>query len=225
MPRHESERWSDFLGPGALSTLGFAALTELLGLGLPVLVRLREVLGVARRDERGPADAILVVGRALREDRPTAVFAARLAHGAELYRAGLAPRIIVAGGLTGSATRSEAAAGRDVLLALGVPAAAIVCEDRSRHTLENLANVRATLRENGWRELLVVSDPLHLARIVALARGLGLACRCSPARAAAPRGWRYGWRAVREAHLLHWYHMGVAYSRLVRNRRYLARVT
>ena len=85
--------------------------------------------------------------------------------------------------------------------------------------------MRTTLHEHGWGELLVVSDPLHLARIAALARGLGLRARCSPAPAAAPAGWRWWWRALREAHLLHWYHAGVAYSRLVRNERYLARVT
>lgn len=225
MPRHVNERLSDYLGPGAFATLGFAALVEVLGLGLPVLHRLAQVLGFARRDERGPADAILVVGRALQADQPTPLFAARLAHGVELFRAGLAPRLIVAGGLTGDATRSEAAAGREHLLALGVPGEAILCEDRSRHTLENLANVRATLRERGWGRLLVVSDPLHLARVAALARGLGLEARCSPAPASSPSGLRYWLRALYEAHLLHWYHAGIVFSRLTRNERYLARVT
>jgi uncharacterized SAM-binding protein YcdF (DUF218 family) len=225
MPRHVTDRWSDYLGPGALTTLAVAALVEVLGLGVPVLLRLLQVLGVARRDERGPADAILVVGRALAGDQPTPIFAARLAHGAALFRAGLAPRLIVAGGLTGDATRSEAAAGREHLIALGVPGEAILCEDRSRHTLENLAHARATLRERGWRRLLVVSDPLHLARVAALARGLGLEARCSPAPASSPRGVRFWLRALHEAHLLHWYHAGVVFSRLVRNERYLARVT
>jgi uncharacterized SAM-binding protein YcdF (DUF218 family) len=225
MPRHVNERWSDYLGPGAVTSLAVAFLLEIVGLGLPVLLRLRQVLGVARRDEREPADAILVVGRALECDRPTAAFAARLAHAAELFDAGLAPRLIVAGGLTGNATRTEAEAGREHLVALGVPEEAIHCEGGSRHTLENLRNVRATLRQRGWRRLLVVSDPLHLARVAALARGLGLDARYSPAREAAPRGLAYWLRAVHEAHLLHWYHAGVAYSRLVRNERWLARVT
>ena len=225
MPRHVTERWSEYLGPGGLSSLAVAALTELLGLGVPVLLRLPQVLGFARRDERTPSDAILVVGRALRADQPTRVFAARLAHAATLFRAGLAPRVIVAGGLTGDATRTEAEAGRDHLLGLGVPGEAILCEPRSRHTLENLANVRATLRQRGWRQLLVVSDPLHLARVAALARGLGIEARCSPAPAATPSGLRFWLRALYEAHLLHWYHAGVLYSRLVRNQRNLARVT
>ena len=225
MSRPVNERWSDYLGPGALSSFLVAALTAVLGLGVPVLLRLRQVLGFARRDERTPADAILVVGRALYRDQPTRQVAARLALAAELFGAGLAPRVIVAGGLTGDATRTEAEAGRDHLLGLGVPGEAILCEHRSRHTLENLVNVRATLRQRRWRRLLVVSDPLHLARVAALARGLGIDTRCSPARAAAPSGLRFWLRALWEAHLLHWYHAGVAYSRLVRNQRNLARVT
>ena len=225
MSRHVNDRWSDYLGPGGVSSLLVAGLLEVLGLGLPVLLQLRRVIGFARRDEREHADVILVVGRALRANLPTSAFAARLEHGAALLRAGLAPRLIVAGGLTGDATRTEAEAGRDHLLGIGVPAEAILCEGRSRHTLENLANVRATLRLHGWRRLLVVSDPLHLARVAALARGLGIDFRCSPARDAMPRGTRYWLRALYEAHLLHWYHAGVAYSRLTRNERNLARVT
>jgi uncharacterized SAM-binding protein YcdF (DUF218 family) len=225
MPRHVSERWRDFLGPGAVPSLLAAVAFAVFGLGIPVLLRLRQVLGMARRDERGPADAILVVGRALERDQVTSAFAARLEHAAELYAAGLAPRIVVAGGLTGDATRTEAAAGREHLLALGIPGEAIVCEGRSRHTLENLVHVRATVRERGWSRLLCVSDPLHLARVRDLARGLGLQVACSPARRAAPAGWRYYTWAIREAQLLHWYHAGVRYSRLTGNQRYLARVT
>jgi uncharacterized SAM-binding protein YcdF (DUF218 family) len=225
MPRHVSERWSEYLGPGALPSFTFAALLALLGLGIPLLWRLLEVLRIARRVEVEPADAIVVLGRALVDDRPTDVFRARLEHGADLLRGGLAPRIVVTGGLTGCATLTEAAAGRDYLETLGIPPAAVICEDRSRHTLENLYHTRSTLRANGWDRVLVVSDPLHLARVTALGRGLGLALRASPAIAAAPPGWRWWSRAAREAALLHWYHCGILWSRLTRNRTYLARVT
>ena len=226
MPRHVSESWKDYLGPGALSSLLVSAGLALLGLGLPVLYRLREVLREARRQERGPADAVLVLGRSLEEDSPSRVFAARLDHGADLWREREAPRIVVTGGLTGRATRTEAEAGRDHLEARGVPGGVILLEDRSRHTLENLFHVRETFREERWQSVLVVSDPLHQARICALARGLGLSCRFSPAAKAAPETRLHWWlRALREAALLHWYHTGVAYSRLVRNETYLSRVT
>jgi uncharacterized SAM-binding protein YcdF (DUF218 family) len=215
------------LGPGGAASLGLAALTALGLAGLPWAFRLGQVLRGTRGDEAAPADAILVLGRRLERDRITEVFEARLAHAEALWRRRLAPRIFVAGGTTGQARRSEAEAGRDWLVARGVPEAALLLEDRSQHTLENLFNVRAVLRREGWRTLILVSDPLHLARARATARGLSLDVRCSPAREAPPAPRTFAWwrRAAQEAFLLHWYHTGLAYSRLIRSDRQLERVT
>jgi uncharacterized SAM-binding protein YcdF (DUF218 family) len=215
------------LGPGGLASILLASGSTVLLLGLPVWARLRPVLRDAGGDPLEPADAILVLGRRLEGDRLTAVFEARLAHAEALWRQGLAPRILVAGGTTGRATRSEAEAGRGWLAARGVPPGAILLEDRSQHTLENLFNVRAHLRAEGWRTLLVVSDPLHLARARATARGLGLEVRCSPAPGCPPAPGNLAWwrRAVLEAFFLHWYHTGLLYSRLIRSERQLERVT
>lgn len=215
------------LGPGGLASFLLAAGGTVLTLGLPVGWRLRRVLREAGGDPVGPADLILVLGRRLEGDRPTPVFEARLAHAADLWRRGLAPRILVAGGPTGRASLSEAEAGRAWLLARGIPAEAVGIEDQSQHTLENLFHVRATLRAEGWRDLILVSDGLHLARAGALAEGLGLGVHRGPAPDdPLPRG-SLAWyrRAVMEAFLLHWYRTGLAYSRLIRSRRQLERVT
>jgi uncharacterized SAM-binding protein YcdF (DUF218 family) len=226
MARHVSEAWSDYLGPGAVPSLLVSAGVALGGLGLPVLYRLRQVIRESGRADPEPADAILVLGRVLVDDRPSRIFRARLDHAASLWRSAIAPRIVVTGGLTGRATRTEAEAGGEHLADLGVPPDAVLLEDRARHTLENLSHVRETLRAEGWNRMVVVSDSLHQARVGALARGLGLACHFSPAHEAAPetRG-RWLLRAAREASLLHWYHTGVLYSRLIGARSYLARVT
>lgn len=215
------------LGPGGAASLSLAAVTGLVLLGLPWAYRLRQVLQGTGGDERGPADAILVLGRRLEDDWLTPAFEARLAHAESLWRQGLAPRIFVAGGTTGNARLSEAEAGRDWLVARGVPLAAVLLEDRSQHTLENLFNVRIHMRAEGWRTLLMVSDPLHLTRAGATARGLDLDVRCSPALDGPPyRGSLRWWqRAVHEAFLLHWYHVGMLYSRLIRRERQLERVT
>ncbi|GLH70969.1 hypothetical protein GETHPA_25020 [Geothrix rubra] len=215
------------LGPGGLATFLLAAGGSVLLLGLPVGWRLRRVLREAEGEPLAPADLILVLGRRLQDDRPTPVFEARLAHAVELWRRGLAPRILVAGGVTGQAALSEAEAGRAWLLAQGIPAEAVRVEDQSQHTLENLFHVRDTLRAEGWRDLILVSDGLHLARAGALARGLGLRVRRSPASDGPPSRGSLAWyrRAAQEAFLLHWYHTGLAYSRLIRSRRQLERVT
>lgn len=227
MPRHVTDSWAEFLGPGAATSFAVAVAAAVAGLGLPLLWQLRKVLATARGGERRAADAILVLGRSLRRDRPTAVFAARLDHAARCFRDGLAPRIVVTGGLTGDATRTEAEAGRTHLVAAGIPAEAVLCEGRSRHTLENLHFVRDALRARGWRSVLLVSDPLHLARAATFARGFGLEVATSPAVASPPRRGGVGWwaRAAREAFLLHWYVVGVAFGRAVRSRHMLSRVT
>ncbi len=218
--------WSK-LGPGGFASLLLAFASGLLLLGIPVAWRLRQVLRATAGDALEDADLVLVLGRRLEADRPTAVFVARLAWGMDLWRSGKAPRIAVAGGLTGDATETEAEAGRTWLEGQGVPPDRILLEDRSQHTLENLFNLRTTLRQEGWTRLLLVSDPLHLARAGALARGLGLQARCCPAPGCPPAPGSAGWwlRAAHEAFLLHWYHTGMLYSRVIRSERQLSRVT
>ncbi|HET8902252.1 MAG TPA: YdcF family protein, partial [Holophagaceae bacterium] len=151
----------------------------------------------------------------------------RLAHAESLWRAGLAPSLFVAGGLTGRATRSEAEAGRAWLMERGIPPEAVLVEDQSQHTLENLFLVRETLRAQGWTTLLLVSDPLHMARATALAEGLGLITRRAPALACPPVKGGFGWwkRAAFEAFFLHWYRTGLLYSRILGSERQLERIT
>ena len=215
------------LGPGGLVSFGLAVLSGGLLLGVPVFWRLRQVLRAADGSDFAPSDVILVLGRKLENDRPTRVFEARLDHAARLLHEGKAPRIVIAGGLTGKASLSEAEVGRERLLGQGIQPEKILVEDRSQHTLENLFNLRETLRGENWSTLILVSDPLHLARAGALANGLGLDPRCSPATACPPLRGSPGWwtRAFYEAFLLHWYHTGVAYSRVIRSRAQLERLT
>ncbi|MBS1785989.1 MAG: YdcF family protein [Acidobacteria bacterium] len=211
------------LGPGGLASLLLAAFSALaLGL-LPVVWRLAQVLRAAKGEAPESADLILVLGRRLKEDALTPVFRARLAHGEALWRSGLAPCVLVAGGLTGKATRSEAEAGRAWLLEHGMPAEAVLIEDQSQHTLENLFFVRERFRE---ASLLLVSDPLHMARAEAFSDGLGLSVRRAPAFDCPPAKGSFGWwkRAAFEAFLLHWYRVGVLYSRLIGSKSQLERV-
>lgn len=211
------------LGPGGFASLLLALVGGLLL--VPLLLQGRRVLRGTEGQLPEAADAILVLGRKLRDDQPTEVFEGRLRLAERLWRDGYAPRIVVAGGCTGGRC-SEAEAGCAWLRARGVPETVLFAEDRSQHTLENLWLVRERLRAEGWRTLLLVSDPLHLARAGALARGLSLDVRLQPADCPPTRGSFAWWRRVlTEAFFLHWYRTGMAYSRLIRSERQLARVT
>jgi uncharacterized SAM-binding protein YcdF (DUF218 family) len=67
-------------------------------------------------------------------------------------------------------------------LAEGVPDGALILEDRSRTTLENLLFSQPILAENGIDTVLIVSDPLHMRRAIEIAERLGIDAAPAPTR-------------------------------------------
>lgn len=115
-------------------------------------------------DAPGPADAIVVFGGGVGESGMAGQgFEERVVHAVDLYRAGYARHVIFSTGYT--YTLQEALVMRALAIALGVPAEAIVVEDKARNTYENVAHVRRILDERGWRRVLVVSSPYHMRRV------------------------------------------------------------
>ena len=140
------------------------------------------ILEQGQRDERHTADAIVVMGAAQYDGRPSPVFAARLDHALELYRAGLAPRLIVTGGKAQGDRTTEAASGRAYAIARGVPADAILAEDRSRTTLESIRGVGEVMRSHGLGTAVFVSDRPHMLRVLRMAADDGIQAWGSPTR-------------------------------------------
>jgi uncharacterized SAM-binding protein YcdF (DUF218 family) len=149
--------------------------------GVSWLASLASVVAAARRDEAGPADAIVVMGAAQYDGRPSPVFRARLDHAATLYHRGLAPVVIVTGGTGAGDTVSEAVVGRDYLLAIGLPADALVTEDAGRTSATSVRAAAERIHRRGGTSALFVSDGFHLLRLGVLARRFGLRALGSPA--------------------------------------------
>ena len=132
-------------------------------------------------DTTRPASAIVVMGAAQYDGKPSPVLRARVDHAIQLWKRGLAPRLLVTGGRGPGDTTTEAAVSRRYALAHGVPDSAILIEPESRSTSESLRNVARMLQENR-RDVILVSDPFHMLRLSILARRFGLAPRTSPTR-------------------------------------------
>lgn len=99
----------------------------------------------------------------------------RLTHGARLFRAGKAPLLVLSGGSNRAVSAtSEAEAMRQLLLEWGVPAQAMVLEERSRNTRENARFTAEILRSRGIRHILLVTSALHMPRARALFEAQGL---------------------------------------------------
>jgi uncharacterized SAM-binding protein YcdF (DUF218 family) len=134
------------------------------------------------RDEQRPTDAIVVMGAAQYDGRPSPVFAARLDHAIDLFHAGLARWLIVTGGKQEGDRTTEAASARAYAVAKGVPDGAILAEDRSRTTLQSIRGVAALMRSEDLASAVFVSDPTHMLRVLRMASDEGIEAYGSPTR-------------------------------------------
>jgi uncharacterized SAM-binding protein YcdF (DUF218 family) len=134
------------------------------------------------RDMARPAAAIVVLGAAQYVGHPSPVLRARLDHAIDLWRRGLAPRIIFTGGVGNRDTTSEAAVSQRYAVAHGIPSSAILIENSGRTTAESLRRVSVLMDAAPSREVILVSDPFHSLRVSILARRFDLIPFTSPTR-------------------------------------------
>ena len=136
----------------------------------------------ARQDDRPRSDAIIVLGAAQYDGRPSPYFEARLRHAYSLYRDGVAPKIVTVGGKQTGDRVTEAAAGRAFLVRLGAPAADDVAVETGRDTLQSMIAVGGAYRERGWDSGVVVTHPWHSLRSNKMAQDNGIDAVSSPTR-------------------------------------------
>jgi uncharacterized SAM-binding protein YcdF (DUF218 family) len=125
----------------------------------------------------GAADAALVLSGD--------VGFARVRRAAALQTSGVVAVLVVTGaGLGGDSGRELALQARR----LGVPAGAIVVEERSTTTRENLVNAEPIVRQRGWRRVALVTSASHMARALRCARRVmpGVEWRAVPVEDAGP---------------------------------------
>lgn len=146
-----------------------------------VVVTFFQVWQASQRDEARPADAIIVLGAAQYDGRPSPVLRNRLDHAADLYHDGIAPIVVVTGGQQPGDRFTEAEAGARYLQDHGVPDGDIRREVQGENSWESLAAVARFLRDEGITSVVLVSDPYHAMRIDGIAHELGLDAVVSPA--------------------------------------------
>ena len=136
----------------------------------------------ARQDDRRASDAIVVLGAAQFDGRPSSVFTARLVHARDLWRDDVAPRIITVGGNREGDRFTEASAGKRWLVEHGVPAGRVVTVETGSDTLESVDAVEQRMQARGWSTAVVVTDPWHALRTRAMATDQGIDAVMSPTR-------------------------------------------
>jgi uncharacterized SAM-binding protein YcdF (DUF218 family) len=215
------------IGADGAATLLLSNLIIVASIGLTLFWVLGRVYRVARYTDTAPHPRALamVLGFRLKGNELTQEYAGRLLRACALYRQGRIQQILVLGGQTGTAAVSEAEQGRRFLISQGVAHGCVLVEENSVHTLENLRNARATLKDLGSAPIILVTSRYHLARSGAMAAGFGL--QPVPCSAEDRLSHNPGTllRLVREAWFLHWYYIGSNWSRWARNKKSLARIS
>lgn len=170
------------------------------------------------------ASVVLVFGRRLHANRPGCVYRARLQRCLALMHEGMAERVLLLGGASGSRC-SEAQAGADWLRAHGAPpAVALMLEQASTDSLENLRHARALLSTGTAPRVCLVSSRYHLPRCLWLARRLGLEAEPVAAEAHMPLHVAYLRRLLVEATYVMWLDLGLRWARLSGRQRLMSRL-
>jgi uncharacterized SAM-binding protein YcdF (DUF218 family) len=167
-----------------------------------------QVRAAGRTDQARPVDAIVVMGAAQYDGRPSPQLAARLDHVVALWGQGLAPVVITTGGKQPGDRFTEAQASAEYLVARGVPRSAILQENSGSNTYESLQAVADLADASGVDDVLIVTDPYHALRSRLTAEEVGLTAYVSPTPTSVVTGWGAQRRRVGEA-------AGVAIGRVI----------
>ncbi len=172
------------------------------------LFSLWQVWSAGNSDEARQVDAIVVMGAAQYDGRPSPQLEARLDHVIELWPEDIAPLIVVTGGNQPGDRFTEADASATYLVDAGIDPSSIEKEGEGTSTYESLAATAELLQDRGLDSVLIVTDPYHALRSRLIAEDLGLEAYTSPTPTSVVTGAKSLERQLGEA-------AGVAVGRII----------
>lgn len=147
------------------------------------------IYNYSKTDETKIADAAIVLGAGTNGSEPTPVFQERLNHGIWLYKEGYTDTLILTGGYGKNNKISDSVIAKKYVVESGVPEDAIVIEEISIITQENLYYAKQIMDKSRHKKVLIVSDPLHMKRAMLLAEDLNIKAFSSPTRTSVYKSW------------------------------------
>jgi len=161
-------------------------LLALVGLGvvgtLLVASNIFQVWTAGRAHDTASVDAIVVMGAAQYDGRPTAQLKARLDHAFDLWSAGVAPIIVTTGGNQPGDRFTEGGSGAKYLNERGVDSSSLLVEESGSTTRRSLVGVAELLKLRGADNVVIVTEPFHALRSKLIAQDLGLVVSLSSTR-------------------------------------------
>jgi len=158
-----------------------------------------QVARVGADHDAGPVDAIVVMGAAQYDGRPSPQLAARLDHVVTLWSEGVAPVVVVTGGRRPGDRFTEAEASSRYLVDAGVPVDSIVEVGAGASTFESVAAARPLMEDLGIGSVAMVTDPYHALRARLILSDAGFEVDVASTPVSVVSGWTARRREVVEA--------------------------
>ena len=132
------------------------------------------VVDMSLPENAAVSDCIIIPGCKVTNTTPSLSLQSRLDCALRLYNEGFAKTIIVTGGQGVTGTITEAQAMRDYLMDNGVPKNAILLDEDSYSTAENMNNAKLLMDEHGFTSAIIATSDFHAARAMAIAKSAGI---------------------------------------------------
>lgn len=159
---------------------------------------------VGYSDDGAPADCAIVLGAAAYHKKPSPVFQARIDHAVKLYKSGRVQKVLLTGGFGKNAKYAESEVAYQYCLGQGIKEEDLLLEKVSETTEQNLIQADKLMLENSLDSALIVSDPWHLKRALAMASKHNISAKPSATQTSMYRSDQKRWTfKVRELYYLH----------------------
>ena len=138
------------------------------------------IVNYGKKDEKQSADVAIVLGAALSYNTVSPVYRERINHAINLYNEGYVKRVILTGGMGEGNIYSDAFIAMEYAHSKGLPKEAILLEEKSTVTEENIIYSKEIMDKNDFKTAIIVSDPLHMKRAMKMAENCNLTAFSSP---------------------------------------------
>ena len=138
------------------------------------------IIQFSKLDNKTPCNAAIVLGAAAIDGEVSPVYRERINHGIWLYQNDYADYLILTGGVGQGNALSDAAIAKQYAISMGIPEEAILIEESSIITEENLQYAKCIMQAHALDTAIIVSDPLHMKRAMLMARDYGICAYSSP---------------------------------------------
>lgn len=154
--------------------------TVVLAIFIGVVSTAVTIWNYGKADEKQQADVAIVLGAALSYNTVSPVYGERINHAITLYNEGYVDYVILTGGVGKGNKYSDAFIAMEYAVSKGLPKNAILLEEKSTITEENIIYSKEIMDKNNFETAIIVSDPLHMKRAMRMAKDYGVKAFSSP---------------------------------------------